>query len=168
MDVGGCQLPLDQKNSRRLWRSRRRNSRRVPEGGADFPAAIFLAGKCANLGRDSIWSCRKIGEEFSSCAEVCRKTCPAGFRTATAFSSFQSPKSFSPALFDSFAPAMSNAVSTTISNFFPPRESVSWAHALLKGANTTESQKIQDIIPRRKDVSQGRNPMIQIPYIFWL
>ena len=43
----------DQKNSRRLWRSRRRKSRSVPEGGADSPAAIFLAGKCPNHGRDS-------------------------------------------------------------------------------------------------------------------
>ena len=52
----------NQKNSRRLWRSQRRKSRSVPEGGADFPAAIFLAGKCLNLGRDSISCCRKIGE----------------------------------------------------------------------------------------------------------
>ena len=42
------------KNSRRLWRSQRRKSRSVPEGGADFPAAIFLAGKCPNLGRDRL------------------------------------------------------------------------------------------------------------------
>ena len=35
-----------QKNSGRLWRSQRRKSRSVPEGGADFPAAVFLAGKC--------------------------------------------------------------------------------------------------------------------------
>ena len=25
---------------------------RILEGGGDFPAAIFLAGKCPNLGRD--------------------------------------------------------------------------------------------------------------------
>ena len=41
------------KNSRRLWRFRRRNSRSVPEDGADIPAAIFLAENCPNLGRDS-------------------------------------------------------------------------------------------------------------------
>ena len=33
---------------------RRRKSRSVPEGEAEFPAAVFLAGKCPNLGRDSI------------------------------------------------------------------------------------------------------------------
>ena len=63
-----------QENSRRLWRSRRRKSSSVPEGGADFPAAIFLAGKCPNLDRDSISRCRKIRELFSSSVEICRKT----------------------------------------------------------------------------------------------
>ena len=78
-----------QKNSRRLWRSRRRKSSSIPAGAANFPAAIFLAGKFPNLGRDSISCCRKIGEEFSSSVEICRKTFPASeFRTATAFSSF--------------------------------------------------------------------------------
>ena len=33
--------PVCQRNSRRLWQSQRRKSRSVPEGGADFPAAIF-------------------------------------------------------------------------------------------------------------------------------
>ena len=46
-----------------MWRSRRRKSSSVPAGAANFPAAIFLAGKCPNHGRDSIWQrCRKIGE----------------------------------------------------------------------------------------------------------
>ena len=36
------------------WRSWRRKSSSVPEGGADFPAAIFLARDCPNLGKDSI------------------------------------------------------------------------------------------------------------------
>ena len=66
-----------QKNSRRLWRSRRRKSSSVPEGAANFPAAVFLAGECPNLGRDSISCCRKIGEEFSSSVEICPKTFPA-------------------------------------------------------------------------------------------
>ena len=66
-----------QRDSRRLWRSQRRKSRSVPEGGADLPATIVLAGKCPNLDRDSIWCCRKIGEEFSSSVEICRKTFPA-------------------------------------------------------------------------------------------
>ena len=56
---------------------------------ADFPAAIFLAGKCPNLWRDSISCCRKIGEEFSSSVEICRKTFPArNFGQPKAFSSF--------------------------------------------------------------------------------
>ena len=69
---------LYQKNSRRLWRSRKRKSSSVPEGAANFPAAIFLAGKCPNPDKDSISCCRKIGEEFSSSVEICRKTFPAG------------------------------------------------------------------------------------------
>ena len=77
------------ENSRRLWRSQRRKSRSVPEGGADFPAAIFLAGKCSNLGRDSASCCQKIGEEFSSSVEICRKAFPArNLGQPTAFSSF--------------------------------------------------------------------------------
>ena len=56
---------------------------------ADFPAAIFLAGRCPNLGSDSILCCRKIGEEFSSSVETCRKFFfSKEIRTATAFSSF--------------------------------------------------------------------------------
>ena len=69
--------PRGQKNSRRLWRSRRRKSSSVPEGRADSPAAIFVAGKCPNPGRDSISCCRRIGESFSSSGEICRKTFPA-------------------------------------------------------------------------------------------
>ena len=62
--LGLAEFIWDQKDSRRLWRSQRRKSSSVPEGEANFPAAIFLAGKCPNLGRDSISCCRKIGEEF--------------------------------------------------------------------------------------------------------
>ena len=54
-------------------RSQRRKSRSVPEGGADFQKFSLLAGKCPNLGRDSISYCRKIGEEFSSSVEICPK-----------------------------------------------------------------------------------------------
>ena len=45
-----------QKISRRLWRSRRRKSSSVPESRADFPAAVLLARKCPNLGRDSVFA----------------------------------------------------------------------------------------------------------------
>ena len=58
--------------------SQRGKSRSVPEGGADFPAAVFLARKCPDLGRDSISCCRKISEEFARSVEICRgKTFPA-------------------------------------------------------------------------------------------
>ena len=67
-----------QKDSRRLWRSRRRKSSSVPAVAANFPAAVFLAGKCPNLGRDSISRCRKIAESLSSSVGICRKTFPAG------------------------------------------------------------------------------------------
>ena len=70
--------PIFQKNSGRLWRSRRRKSSSFPAGAANFPAAVFLAGKCPNLGRDSISRCRKIAESFSSSVKICRKTFPAG------------------------------------------------------------------------------------------
>ena len=52
------------------------NPAAFPEGAANFPAAVFLAGKCPNLGRDSMSCCRKIGEEFSSSVEICRTTFP--------------------------------------------------------------------------------------------
>ena len=77
MTQGGSQKNSIQKNSRRLWRSQRRKSSSVPAGAANFPAAVFLAGKCPNLGRDSISRCRKIGESSSSSVEICRKTFPA-------------------------------------------------------------------------------------------
>ena len=38
----------------------------------DIPAAIFLAGKCPNFGRDSMLRCRRIDEYFSSSIESCR------------------------------------------------------------------------------------------------
>ena len=49
-----------------------------PKAGADFPAAIFLAGKCPNLGRHSISCCWKIGEEFSSSVEICQEAFQQG------------------------------------------------------------------------------------------
>ena len=55
IEIGpGYRRRINQKNSRRLWRSRRRKSSSVFAGAANFPAADFLAGKCPNLGRDSI------------------------------------------------------------------------------------------------------------------
>ena len=56
---------------------RAENPGAIPKARADFPAAIFLAGKFPNLGMDSILCCRKIGEEFSRSVEICRKTFPA-------------------------------------------------------------------------------------------
>ena len=76
--LGSKMRSVVQKNSRRLWRSRRRKSSSVAADAANFPTAVFLAGKCPNLDRDSISRCRKIGESFSSSVEICRKTFPAG------------------------------------------------------------------------------------------
>ena len=76
-----------QKNSRRLWRSRRRKSSSVPEGMANFPAAILLAGKCPNLGRDGILCCRKR-RSFQQRRNLPESFSSSEFRTATAFSSF--------------------------------------------------------------------------------
>ena len=70
--------------------SRRRKSRSVPEGGADFPAAIFLAGKCPNLSGIACRAARKP-EFFQQ-----RRTLPENpsrkeLQTATAFSNFLKP-----------------------------------------------------------------------------
>ena len=78
---------LSQKNSRRLWRSQRRKSRSAPEGGAGFPAAIFLAGKCPNHGRGSMSCCRKIGKFFQQRRNLPENFSSKEFLTATAFSS---------------------------------------------------------------------------------
>ena len=69
---GGSPLNKN-KDSRRLWRSRRRKSSSVPEGGADFPAAIFVAGKCPSLGRDNISCCRKSEDNFPAASKFAGK-----------------------------------------------------------------------------------------------
>ena len=80
---------ISQKNSRRRWRSQRRKSSSVPAGAANFPVAAFLAGKCPNLGRDSILRCRKIGGIiFQQRRNLPENLSSREFRTATAFSSF--------------------------------------------------------------------------------
>ena len=83
-------LSVLQEHSRRLWRSQRRKSRSVSRRQGRCSAAIFLAGKCPNLGRDSILCCRKIGEEFPAASKFAGKLFQQGFWTATAFSSFLS------------------------------------------------------------------------------
>ena len=56
--------PNVQKTHKGCGGLRGRKFRRVPEGGANLPAAIFLAGKCPYLRRDSTSCCRNIGEIF--------------------------------------------------------------------------------------------------------
>ena len=41
----------------------------VPEGGADIPAVLFLAGKCPSLGRDSMLCCRKSKNTFPAASK---------------------------------------------------------------------------------------------------
>ena len=45
---------LDSEKLKKAVAVSEEKSSSVPEGGADFPAAICLAGKCPNLGGDSI------------------------------------------------------------------------------------------------------------------
>ena len=53
--------------------SKEKNPSSVPEGAANFPAAVFLAGKCPNLGRDSMSCCQKIGENCPAALNFARK-----------------------------------------------------------------------------------------------
>ena len=81
----GKEILTSQKSSRRPWRPQRRKSRSVPEGRADFPAAIFLAGKCTNLGRASAF--RTAGELVKNFPAASLNLPGKEFWTATAFSS---------------------------------------------------------------------------------
>ena len=71
--ITGSLVTLDQENLRRLWRSRRRKSSSVPEGGADFPAAIFLAGKCPTLAGIAFRSVGKSGNNFPAASKFAGK-----------------------------------------------------------------------------------------------
>ena len=66
-----------QKNSRRLWRSQRRNSNSVPEGGPIFQQPFLLPENAQTLAGMAFRAARKSGEELSSSVEICRKTCAA-------------------------------------------------------------------------------------------
>ena len=67
------QLNFYQKNSRRLWRSRRRKSRSVPAGVANFPAAFFLAGKCQALAGIAFHAAGKSANDFPAASKFARK-----------------------------------------------------------------------------------------------
>ena len=66
-------MSSNQTHSRRLWRSQGRKSRSVPEGGADFPAAIFLAEKSPNLGRNRIRAAGKSVKSFPAAPKFASK-----------------------------------------------------------------------------------------------
>ena len=53
--VGVCDSFTSEELIRGLWQPRRRKSSSVPVGAANFPAAVFLAGKCPNLGSTLIF-----------------------------------------------------------------------------------------------------------------
>ena len=57
------------KNSRRLWRSRTRKSRSVPEGGIDFPAAISLPESAQTMSLVALYRAMRLrfGYGFESC-----------------------------------------------------------------------------------------------------
>ena len=65
--------PMTQKHSRRLWRSRRRKTRSEAEGGADFPAAIFLAGEAQTLARIACRATGKWVNNFSAASKFTGK-----------------------------------------------------------------------------------------------
>ena len=59
--------------TRRLWRSQRRKSSSVPEGGANFPAAIFLAGKGPNLAGIAVRAAGKLANNFPAASKFAQK-----------------------------------------------------------------------------------------------
>ena len=62
-----------QKNSKRLRRCRRRKSSIVPECGADFPAAIFLAGNAQTLAGIAFRAAEKSGTHFPAASKFAGK-----------------------------------------------------------------------------------------------
>ena len=62
--AGSCSCCLGSVARIEILKSRSRRSRNVPENGADFPAAIFLAGKCPNLGRTVLLAAGNLGRIF--------------------------------------------------------------------------------------------------------
>ena len=62
-----------QKNSRRLWWSQRKKSRSVPEGGADFPADIFLAGNAQTLAGIAFRVAGKSANNFPAASKFAGK-----------------------------------------------------------------------------------------------
>ena len=59
------------ENSRRLWRCWRRKSRRVPEGGPDFLAVIFLAGSAQTLAGIASRAAGKSQKNFPAVPQMC-------------------------------------------------------------------------------------------------
>ena len=63
-----------QENSRRLWRSQRRKSSSVPEGGADFPAAVFsLPENAQTLAGIAFCAAGKSGNNFPAASKFAGK-----------------------------------------------------------------------------------------------
>ena len=62
-----------QKNSRRLWRSQRRESSSVPEGGADFPAAISLPENAQTLAGIAFRAAGKSVKNFPAASKFAGK-----------------------------------------------------------------------------------------------
>ena len=81
------EIDIVQENSRRLWRSQRRKSSSVPEGKADFPAAMFLAESAQSLAGTAFRAAGKSVKNFPAASKFAGKLVQQGFRTATAFSS---------------------------------------------------------------------------------
>ena len=82
-----CQYPI-QKYSRRLLRSRRRKSRSIPEGGADFPATIFLAGSAQTLAGIAFRAAGKSGRNFPVAPKFAGKSFQQGISNSHSFLEF--------------------------------------------------------------------------------
>ena len=84
----GLTLALYEKNSRRLWQSQRGTSSGVPEGEANFPAAVLLAGKVQTLAGIAFRAAGKsVWRTFQQRRDLRENLSSKEFWTATAFSS---------------------------------------------------------------------------------
>ena len=61
-----------------LWRSQKKKSRSVPEGRADFPAAIFLAGKCPTLAGIALRAAGTSVKNFPASSKIAGKLLQQG------------------------------------------------------------------------------------------
>ena len=69
---------FSQKNSRRLWRSRRRKSSSIPAGAANFPAAVSLPESVQTLAGIALHAAGKSGNHFPAASKFAGKPSQQG------------------------------------------------------------------------------------------